>query len=212
MKLPRMHARFGVASRDRLRFEDLSYRFGEGTRRSDDIVYYLVMSRLRRIEKLDRIFFVTTNVAKGQEPLSPAERDLVLAIIGEQRRMGSFWLFGYVIMPDHLHLLLSPCGHDLPMLMRNIKSLSGFRVLQTRGCSGPLWQARYFDNIIRHVKNFWEKVEYIHCNPVKAGLAPDDGEWPWSSYRAWQPGSNCDVPVDPIDLPSGREALLWPAG
>jgi putative transposase len=168
------------------------------------------MSRLRRIERLDRIFFVTTNVSSGQKPLSAEERDLALGIIGEQRAKGSFWLFGYVIMPNHLHLLLSPCGRDLPMLMRDIKGLSGFRVQKARGCSGPLWQARYFDNIIRHVKDFWEKLEYIHRNPVEASLAPDVDGWRWSSYNAWQCGSNSGVPVDPIDLPSDREALLWP--
>jgi putative transposase len=205
-----MRARFEVALRNSLRSEDLSYRFAEGAGRSDTVGYYLVMSRLRRIEKFDRIFFVTTNLANGQKSLGPDERDLVLAVIGEQHRIGSFWLFGYVIMPDHLHLLLSPNSHDLPMLMRNIKSLSGFRVRKTRGCSGPLWQARYFDNIIRQVKNFWEKLEYIHRNPVEAGLASDAGGWRWSSHWAWQRGSNCDVPVDPIDLPSDREALLWP--
>jgi putative transposase len=172
--------------------------------------YTLVMSRLRRLEKLDRIFFVTTNITDGQKPLSAQERDLVLKIIGEQRTQGSFRLFGYVIMPDHLHLLLSPCNRDLPMLMRNIKSLSGFRVQQARRCSGPLWQARYFDNIIRHVKDFWEKLEYIHRNPVEAGLTSEVGGWRWSSYGAWQRGSNSEVPVDPIDLPSDREALLWP--
>lgn len=168
------------------------------------------MSRLRRIEKLDRIFFVTTNIANGQSPLSASERDLVLAILGVQRKQGSFWLFGYVIMPDHLHLLLSPRGRDLPMLMRNIKSCSGFRLQRARQCSGPLWQARYFDNIIRHVKDFWEKLEYIHRNPVEAALASEVEGWRWSSYVAWQRGSNSDVPVDPIDLPADREALLWP--
>ncbi len=49
---------------------------------------------------------------------------------------------------------------------------------------GPFWQPKYFDNIMRRVRDFWAKLEYIHNNPVAAGLVANAGDWRWSSYTA----------------------------
>lgn len=207
------------------------------------------MTRLRRIATRDRIFFLTTNVERAFGPLSSSERSLILRIIDAGHRKGSFWLFGYVVMPDHLHLLLRPAEHDLPRLMRDIKSQTGLALMESRrlasksltsselGCPAEphklqrksltshevsysatpnrprhrVWQRRYFDNIIRRVHHFWDKLEYIHQNPVAAGLARQPEDWPWSSYAAYTKRGEPPIPVDPIDLPVDRNALLWPA-
>ena len=84
------------------------------------------MTRLRRIADRDRFFFVTTNLAKGVPQLSPSERDLLLEILDSQRER--FWLFGYVVMPDHVHLLLTPRDKTLVQVMRDLKSKSGFEI------------------------------------------------------------------------------------
>ncbi len=62
------------------------------------------MVRFRRIEDRDRIFFVTANVARGIRDFSPAERDTILDVLAAQRTPRTFLLFGYAIMPDHIHL------------------------------------------------------------------------------------------------------------
>src|SRR5579864_3671392 len=128
------------------------------------------MSRLRRIATEDRIFFVTTSLLRPENFLSESERDLVLQALSSQRERGAYLLFAYVVMPDHLHLLLRPHNVDLSTGMRAVKSISGLRIAQHRGTAGGIWQPRYFDNVIRHVRSFWEKLEYIHNNPVTAGL------------------------------------------
>jgi REP element-mobilizing transposase RayT len=72
------------------------------------------MTRLRRIEVRDRIFFITFNIARGVSVLSESERDLVLATLQALRGPDDFALYGYVVMPDHAHLLLHPRSVPLP--------------------------------------------------------------------------------------------------
>jgi len=169
------------------------------------------MTRLRRIEDSDRFFFVTTNLARNTPPLTPTECDLILKVLANQRRLGEFFLFGFVVMPTHTHLLLHPHNKDLVRIMRNFKSRSGYGILQARKSHGAFWQERYFDTIVRRVRNFWEKLEYIHRNPVEAGLVKNPEEWKWSSYRHYVNKEEAAIPVDPVGFSSDGEQFLWPA-
>jgi putative transposase len=169
------------------------------------------MTRLRRIEDRDRFFFVTANLARDTRPLEPTERDLILNTLSAQRNLGEFFLFGYAVMPTHVHLLLHPHNKNLVQIMRNLKSKTGYKILQARHGQGPFWQERYFDAIIRRVQNFWEKLEYIHHNPVEAGLVEKKEDWPWSSYRHYLQKESVPAPVDPVGFPSDGDDFLWPA-
>jgi hypothetical protein len=94
------------------------------------------MSRLRRIEQQDRIFFVTANLARGTPDLSPFERDLILDSLSDARTRQGFLLFGYVVMPDPVHALLAVISGSLPDIMhqwkRNAARLIQKARLQTR--------------------------------------------------------------------------------
>ncbi len=169
------------------------------------------MVRFRRIEDRDRIFFVTANVARGIRDFSPAERDIILHVLAAQRTPRTFLLFGYAIMPDHIHLLLTPREHTLIRVLRDLKSKTGYEIARRRRSSGPVWQPRYFDNIIRRVQHFWEKLEYIHQNPVEAALVSEPEDWKWSSYRFYAKTGPVAVVPDTVDLPADKNALLWPA-
>jgi len=169
------------------------------------------VTRLRRIENRDRFFFVTTNLARNTPPLEAAERDLMLNTLSLQRNLGEFFLFGYVVMPTHVHLLLHPHNKDLIQVMRNFKSRAGYAIFQARKGKSPFWQDRYFDAIIRRARNFWEKLEYIHLNPVQAGLARNNEDWEWSSYRHYLGKGTVPVPVDPVGFSADGDQFLWPA-
>jgi hypothetical protein len=67
--------------------------------------------------------------------------------------------------------------------MESIKVGSTLRINAGRKESGVFWQPRFFDRALRTVKEYHEKVEYIHLNPVKAGLVSRPEEWPWSSVH-----------------------------
>jgi REP-associated tyrosine transposase len=170
------------------------------------------MSRLRRIATFDRIFFVTTNLLNPKVSLSEQERDSVLDVVASQHARGAFWLYGYVVMPTHIRLVLRPHNADVSQGMRAVKSISALRVMSLRKEKGPLWQPRYFDNIIRHAGELWKKLEYIHNNPLVAGLVARTEQWRWSSINAYIPQRVPPIPTDkPLDLPADEHALLWPA-
>ena len=154
------------------------------------------MTRLRRIEDRDRYCFVTTNLSRGARPLTPTECDLILKVLSGQRKLGAFFLFGYALMPTHIPLLLSTPNMPLVCIMLIFKSKMWYEILEARGGHGPFWQERYFDAIIRRVRNFWEKLEYIHRNPVEAGLVEKKEDWQWSSYRHYAKKENVAKPID----------------
>jgi len=169
------------------------------------------MPRIRRIENQDRIFFLTTNVLSNVRPLNGTERDAVVQTLASAREKSGYALAGYVVMPDHLHLLLVPGDNGLATDMQRIKRWSQHKIGLARGNMNPLWQPRYFDHIIRRVRNFWEKLEYIHNNPVAAGFVSNPGDWRWSSCGGPAEGVTPMIPVDDLGLPTRGEALLWPA-
>jgi putative transposase len=129
------------------------------------------MSRLRRIEHTGRYFFLTTNLAHDATPLAPLDRDVCLEHLAAARAKHKFFLFGYVAMPTHAHLLLATFEADLPKIVRDWKRDAAFAINRQRGAEGPLWQTRYFDFILRRASDFGDKLEYNHRNPVEAGLA-----------------------------------------
>ena len=89
-----------------------------------------------------------------------------------------------VVMPDHVHLLLTPLPHgpenwwSLPELMHSIKSYTSKEISRRRGQSGPVWLEEYFDRIIRNDEDYEEKLNYILGNPLKRGLG-EDYSWLW---------------------------------
>jgi REP element-mobilizing transposase RayT len=197
------------------------------------------MSRLRRIEQRDRFFFVTTNLARDVDSLSPAERTRVLEILGNCRARLDLKIFAYAVMPDHAHFLLEPMNNTLSSVMRQFKSHTGLALNKSRANHGPLWQSRFFDFICRRARDFSAKMEYINRNPVEAGLARQPEDYPWSSAAAWiygdlrhtqapvnsiaaavpRPQGSADsalrykpiLPPDFIDMPADGDTLLWPA-
>ena len=169
------------------------------------------MSRLRRIAIQDRIFFVTTNLANGVAPLSPTERDLVLNALNALRGPHRFLILGYVIMPDHTHLLLASTEESVSQIMHQWKFKTGFAILKARGNRGSLWQPRYFDFICRRNRDVSNKLQYIHENPVEAGLARSGIDWRWSSAAYYANTGTSPVVPDQMDFSGDPDELLWPA-
>ena len=77
-----------------------------------------------------------------------------------------------------------------------------------RGAEGELWQSRFFDRALRTVQEYHEKVEYLHLNPVRAGLVRQPQDWRWSSFYEYSGGSTeeqknlCGLTIDRVRLPS----------
>ena len=103
-----------------------------------------------------------------------------------------FVVAGYVVMPEHVHLLVNEprCA----LLSRAIQALKLSVSLRSR--ERPFWQAHYYDfNVSAHEK-FVEKLRYIHRNPVRRGLAAKPEDWKWSSFRHYQTGMRGAVEIE----------------
>jgi REP element-mobilizing transposase RayT len=93
-------------------------------------------------------------------------------------------LFAWVVMPNHIHLLLTRFERDtLAEIMQSFKSITSHKANKSLSRSGQFWMLDYFDRYIRNAKHFKKSIEYIEDNPVKAGLCLRPSDWPYSS--AW---------------------------
>jgi REP-associated tyrosine transposase len=117
-------------------------------------------------------------------PRSESELDCFAQTISVRRKIHGFLVTAWVLLPDHWHAILYP-HHPLTIseAMESIKVSSTRRINRRRGELGPLWQGRFFDRAVRTAKEYHETVEYIHLNPVKAGLVRRPEDWPWSSVH-----------------------------
>jgi putative transposase len=124
--------------------------------------------------------------------LNTAEsRDIFEHSLEQTRRKYYFDILGYVVMPDHVHLLVSePPAHPLSRAIQSLK-LSVSKQLPQR----PFWQDRYYDFNVIAMPTLIEKLKYIHRNPVRAGLVETPEEWPHSSYRTYLTGEQRDVQI-----------------
>jgi REP element-mobilizing transposase RayT len=94
----------------------------------------------------------------------------------------SYRLHAWVIMPNHVHALLTPAPlQSLPPILKSWKSYTARRANALLDRAGPFWQRDYFDRYIRDEEHFARAAQYIEANPVKARLCADPADWPWSS-------------------------------
>ena len=148
------------------------------------------MSEARHLKRLDSIwqkapiYFVTTCVADRRSLLANAIAHEILRDewTGLRKRHG--WAVGrYVIMPDHVHFFISPEAAQLKSLEIVIgawKEWTAKRISKATGNIGRLWQAEFFDHLIRSDESRSVKWNYVHHNPVRAGLVPTPGDWPYA--------------------------------
>jgi putative transposase len=113
-------------------------------------------------------------------------RRIVEAALERVRHSYKLYVYGYVVMPEHVHLLLSEPRRDT--LADALKSLKQGVSRRLIGDAEHFWQKRYYDFNVRDHAQFVEKLRYIHRNPVKAGLCERSEEWRWSSFRHYADG------------------------
>jgi putative transposase len=119
------------------------------------------------------------------------------------RQRHDLLIYAYVVMPNHVHLLLSePKHHVLADTIRALKTQTSKKLKRTRT---QFWQSRYFDRNIITQKEFAEKLRYIHRNPVVDSLVENPEDWPCSSYRHWLTGEQGRITIESHWTWSARE-------
>ena len=158
-------------------------------------------SRLKRYYGDDHLHFLTCTCYHRQKWLGePKRRDLFLHILEEARQRYGFVVVGYVVMPEHIHLLISEPEQGTPStVMQVVKQRFARRVLRRKRASSTqlklwteeqphVWQKRFYDFNVWSRRKRVEKLRYTHRNPVKRGLVLEPEQWAWSSYRGYALG------------------------
>ncbi len=154
-----------------------------------------VPARLKRFQQTGQTHFVTFTCYHRHRLLDKVEAKQTFERALERIR-GSFGLrvYGYVIMPEHVHLLLSEPDHDT--LAHALKSLKQGVARRLVGEAEHFWQKRYYDFNIRDHNQFLEKLRYIHRNPVSKGLCASPDDWQWSSFCHYATGYETVVEIE----------------
>ena len=158
-----------------------------------------------RISKDSPVHYITS-VPHNRLPVFRTEKvkQVMCEALKEARRSASLLLFAYVIMPDHLHALIGSQRKPSEVL-RYVNGISARRIisyLQESGFETSLQKLRHADARRQHKYSLWdhhpnlklittengliEKANYIHLNPVRAGLVERAEDYRWASVRCWQ--------------------------
>ncbi|HEX3662029.1 MAG TPA: transposase [Acidobacteriaceae bacterium] len=137
------------------------------------------------IVQSNRTFFVTTKTFQSQRLLqTDRNATLLIDVLRSCIRARRFTLHDFVIMPDHIHLLLTTSVEvTIEKAMQFIKGGFSFRLKRETGYEGEVWQPGFSDHRVLDPDSFANHRRYIAANPVKAGLAASPDEFPWC-FRA----------------------------
>jgi putative transposase len=172
---------------------------------------------LRRRYGLRHLHFITCSCYRRLPLLaSTRAKNLFVKILAEVRDRYGFALAGYVVMPNHIHLLIGEPATDTPStVMQVLKQRVSRRLrrqprrppssrqlkLPFRSSSESLlrfWQYRFYDFNVWSQTKFVEKLHYVHMNPVKRKLVAHPKHWPWSSFSFYSKKEPGLIRIDPM--------------
>jgi putative transposase len=172
---------------------------------------------LRRRYGLRHLHFITCSCYRRM-PLFASSRakNLLVKILGEVRDRYGFALAGYVVMPNHIHLLIGEPAKGTPStVMQVLKQRVSRRIRRKPRKKMPsqqlrlpfrhahdflrqFWQSRFYDFNVWSQTKFVEKLQYMHMNPVKRKLVAHPKDWPWSSFLFYAKKESGLVRIDPM--------------
>lgn len=123
----------------------------------------------------------------NREPCFYSEQDYqyYLDALGESLTSYACLLHGYVLMTNHVHLLVTPLElHSIPRMMQATGRKYVQYINRTYRRSGTLWEGRYKSCLVDSDAWLLTCMRYIEMNPVRAGMVSHPGEYRWSSYAA----------------------------
>ena len=176
----------------------------------------VVPAGLKRLYGNGDLHFVTFSCYQRRPLLSTvASRNLFVKELGKIRDQMKFRLIGYVVMPNHVHLLMSEPPHSTPSRALHRLKLNFSRKVRKRGRLGRVgqlqlpfagaegvprafWQARFYDFNVYSKGKIQEKLNYMHANPVLRSLVKHPKDWPWSSWSCYERNEPGFIRIDPV--------------
>ncbi|HMG86474.1 MAG TPA: transposase [Terracidiphilus sp.] len=156
------------------------------------ITLVLMTRGLHRYQQTGNFHFITFSCYRRRPYLkSAARRRLFESALERIRKRYGFVVLGYIVMPEHVHLLVNePKNGTLDRAIQALKLSVTVRQKQR-----PFWQPRYYDFNVWNPEKTTEKLRYMHRNPVKRGLVTKPADWEWSSFRHYMTGSEGTVQI-----------------
>jgi REP-associated tyrosine transposase len=181
---------------------------------------------LRRYYGLGDLHFVTFSCYRRRPFLGTRRaRDRFVKILDEVRSRHRFRIVGHVVMPEHVHLLISEPAKVTPSKVLQVLKQKVSRALRRkrrRSALGQLslafpgdrdngtafWQRRFYDFNVWSAKKVKEKLEYMHANPVMRKLVSHPKDWPWSSWSNYARGEEGLLRIDILGGDKDRSTPL----
>jgi REP-associated tyrosine transposase len=141
------------------------------------------MGRLRHRTAPGFTYFVTTKTWQNRSVFQVSRNAETLGeCLLRYRDAGAYLLHEFVVMPNHLHLLMTPADDmSLEKAMQLIKGGSSHSIHQQAGHRMQIWQPGFHEESIRDALDFLQRAKYIHNNPVHARLVETPEDWPYGS-------------------------------
>jgi len=141
------------------------------------------MSRHPRVHAEGVLYHVMARGNKGQKIfLSESDYEAFLEALGAVRKRYPFYLYAYVLMSNHFHLLMEVQRSPTARIMQSLLTGYARHFNKIHRRRGHLFEGRYKAIICERQSYLLELVRYIHLNAVRAGLVERPGEWPWSGH------------------------------
>ncbi len=174
--------------------------------------------KYRRSDVAGGTYFFTVNLADRNQTLLVDEFDILRDVINKVKKQHPFCLDAMVVLPEHLHALLTLPPDDKDFATRWMLIKSGFsrqlpkleKINKSRKRKGErgIWQRRYWEHLICDSNDFKRHVNYIHYNPVKHGYVKIAVDWPYSTIHQYIKKNlldiNCGCDYDDINTRYGE--------
>ncbi len=143
------------------------------------------MGNIKRHYETNAVYFLTTNTENDVAVFgNPKNCKILLVTLEYFKLVLDYHLYGFCIMPNHLHIIIHPIGiYNFSYIMKMIKGSFARKLNKNNGKTGKIWQKGFYDEYIRNELHLLRVLEYIHDNPLKAGLVTAPEKYPFSSYN-----------------------------
>jgi putative transposase len=151
-------------------------------------------------------------------------RNRFVKILGQVRARCGFQLLGYVVMPEHVHLIISEPRKSTPSQVLQVLKQRVSRALRRRtrkvaaqlslpfsgreGEAPAFWQRRFYDFNVWSSGKLREKLNYMHRNPVQRKLVRHPRDWPWSSWSYYVEGKEGAIRIDSLEETQNQRVLV----
>ncbi len=172
------------------RFPERSIRTLDHRRREIDPLF-MARGLVRYQRDGDRHFITFSCYQRRPNLDSGSARTIFERSLERTRVRYGFIVLAYVVMPEHVHLLVTE-----PRIGTLATALQALKISVARSrVERPFWQARYYDFNVFTTPKQVEKIRYIHRNPVRRGLTVRPEDWAWSSFRYYATGERGPVAI-----------------